>query len=165
MKKTFIIATCGMFIFASCSSNDANKNQEVVSAIVAEDQSEEEIKAEQKRILEEEKRIQASLTTLKVDKMEHDFGKIKEDTENPVTFWVTNTGKQPLIIDKVDVSCGCTTAAKPEQPILPGQKDKIEVVFHPKVGQLNEQSKTVTLTANTAEKSHVVTIKAFVEKK
>jgi hypothetical protein len=75
---------------------------------------------------------------------------------------VTNTGKNPLIIDKVDVSGGCTTAEKPEKPILPGKSDKISVVFHPKPGQLNEQKKTITVTANTEPKIVVLDIQAFV---
>jgi hypothetical protein len=63
------------------------------------------------------------------------------------------------------VSCGCTTAKKPEKPILPGGTDKIEIVFHPKVGQLDKQEKTVTITANTEPSTEVLTIKAFVIEK
>ena len=44
--------------------------------------------------------------------MEYDFGKVKEDTDNPAVFKVTNTGKNPLVIEKVSTSCGCTTAKK-----------------------------------------------------
>jgi hypothetical protein len=99
------------------------------------------------------------------DKMEHDFGKVKVDTDNKTVFYVTNTGKKPLIIEGVSASCGCTTPTKPEQAIQPGKKDKIEVVFHPKPGQLKEQSKTVTVTANTDPKMVVLNIKAFVEEK
>ena len=54
---------------------------------------------------------------------------------------------------------------KPTKPIAPGKSDKIEVVFHPNEGQLNKQSKTVRVTANTEPKETVLKISAFVEKK
>ena len=117
-------------------------------------------------ILDEEEPVEtAPLTSLKFDKEQHDFGKIKEDTDNKTVFRVTNTGKSPLIIKDVKASCGCTTPSKPTKPIAPGKSDKIEVVFHPKVGQLNKQSKTIRVTANTEPKETVLTISAVVEKK
>lgn len=90
---------------------------------------------------------------------------MKEESDNKTVFRVTNTGKFPLIIDAVKASCGCTTPSKPTEPIAPGKSDKIEVVFHPNVGQLNKQSKTVRVTANTEPKETVLKISAFVEKK
>ncbi len=104
-------------------------------------------------------------TSLKFDKLTHDFGAVKEETDNKTVFRVTNTGKFPLIIDDVKASCGCTTPSKPTKPIAPGKSDKIEVVFHPNEGQLNKQSKTVRVTANTKPKETVLKISAFVEKK
>ncbi len=107
----------------------------------------------------------ASLTSLRFDKMNHDFGKIKEDTDNKTVFRVTNTGKFPLTISDVKASCGCTTPSKPTKPIAPGKSDKIEVVFHPKVGQLKKQTKTIRVKANTEPEETVLTITGFVEKK
>ena len=52
------------------------------------------------------------LTSLKFDKMKHDFGKVKEDTDNKTFFTVTNTGQNPLVIESVKASCGCTTSIK-----------------------------------------------------
>jgi hypothetical protein len=103
------------------------------------------------------------LTTMEFNKMSHDFGKIKADTDNKTTFIVSNTGKNPLIIESVKATCGCTTPSKPEKPIMPGKSDKIEVVFHPKENQLNGQSKTVTVIANTTPDVVVLNLKAFVE--
>ncbi|TNF48135.1 MAG: DUF1573 domain-containing protein [Bacteroidetes bacterium] len=159
-----------ILVFASCGSESSNKidskDGEVFSSAAAGGQSEEELKAALAEVeKEEEERAKAEAatrTSMTFDKILHDFGKIKVDTENEATFLVTNTGSNPLIIDRVDVSCGCTTAQKPEKPILPGKSDKIAVVFHPKPGQLNEQKKTITVTANTEPKIVVLDIKAFV---
>ena len=105
------------------------------------------------------------LTSLKFDKMKHDFGKVKEDTDNKTFFTVTNTGQNPLVIESVKASCGCTTPSKPEKPIEPGKSDKIEVVFHPKVGQLEQQNKTIRVVANTVPSETILNVGAFVEKK
>ena len=105
------------------------------------------------------------LTSLKFDKMKHDFGKVKEDTDNKTFFTVTNTGQNPLVIESVKASCGCNTPSKPEKPIAPGKSDKIEVVFHPKVGQLKQQNKTIRVVANTVPSETVLNVGAFVEKK
>lgn len=171
MKKIFVASLSILTIYA-CSNDSAtieSKNGEVASTIAANGNNEEELKASLAEIEKEEqdrlKKEASSITSMTFDKITQNFGKIKEDTENKASFTVTNTGKNPLIIEKVDVSCGCTTAQKPEKPILPGKSDKIEIVFHPKVGQLNEQKKTVTVTANTDPKIVVLNIEAFVTKK
>jgi hypothetical protein len=69
------------------------------------------------------------------------------------------------VIEKVSASCGCTTPSKPEKPIQPGKSDEITVVFHPKVNQLGQQNKTVTVIANTDPKMEVLNISAMVVKK
>lgn len=114
---------------------------------------------------EQKEKEDVPLTSLKFDKMEHDFGKVKEDTDNKTFFTVTNTGQNPLVIESVKASCGCTTPSKPEKPISPGKSDKIEVVFHPKVGQLKQQNKTIRVVANTVPSETVLNVGAFVEKK
>ncbi len=169
MKQIFTFVLCTFFI-ASCGSEaKSDKNTEVESAIEADEASEADLKKELSDIDREERELleaeAASKTSMSFDKLKIDFGKIKEDSENAATFIVTNTGKNPLIIARVDASCGCTTAKKPEKPILPGKSDKIEVVFHPKVGQLDTQEKTVTVTANTDPGIVVLKINAFVLKK
>ena len=163
MKKTIVLLTLLTF-FACNDSNDEKKNT-VDSAVAASDMTEEERLKELERIAKEESEKAATTTSMTFDKMIIDFGKIKEDTEHKASYTVRNTGNVPLIIEKVDVSCGCTTAKKPEKPILPGGTDKIEIVFHPKVGQLDKQEKTVTITANTEPSTEVLTIKAFVIQK
>ncbi len=168
MKITYFLVS--ILLLASCSSDNSSKKEgKLVSTVVANDENEAELKKELSEVEKEEKeRLESeanNITTMSFDKLEHDFGKVKADTDNKTVFYVTNTGKKPLIIEGVSASCGCTTPTKPEQAIQPGKKDKIEVVFHPKPGQLKEQSKTVTVTANTDPKMVVLNIKAFVEEK
>lgn len=168
MKITYFFIS--ILLLASCGSENSSKTDgKLISTVVANDENEAELKKELSEVEKEEKeRLQneaSNLTTMSFDRIEHDFGKVKVDTDNKTVFYVTNTGKKPLIIEGVSASCGCTTPTKPEQAIQPGKKDKIEVVFHPKPGQLKEQNKTVTVTANTDPKMVVLNVKAFVEEK
>jgi hypothetical protein len=103
-----------------------------------------------------------SMTTMKFDQEEIDLGKVKKGSKTKAVFTVTNTGKNPLNITNVQPSCGCTTASKPEKPIAPGKSEKIEIFFEPKPDQVKEQSKSVTVTANTDPAVVVLKFKAYV---
>lgn len=171
MKKQFILPALGLFLLASCGSETDHsitaQDGEVVSSISATNQSEEELAEELKEIRAEELRIEKerkeSSTTMKFDKLKHDFGDVLQDSENTTVFTVTNTGDKPLIISDVSASCGCTTPKKPAGPIAPGESDIIEVTFAPKPGQKDEIKKTVTVTANTMDQVHTLEIRAFVK--
>ncbi len=166
MIKNFAIVFI-LFIITSCndSTKGSSEKSDVHSSIAANSDSEEELKEALIEIEKEEQDLLNSSTSMTFDKLNYNFGKLTEDTENKVSYTVTNSGKNPLIIKKVDVSCGCTTAKKPEKPIAPGKSDVIEVIFHPKPGQIGEQKKTVTVTANTQPKIVVLNFEAFVEAK
>lgn len=163
MNHIVLISTCIGLLF-SCGNKQKNlSDNDVQSVVAANGSSEAELRKALQEIEKEEQELLKSVTSMQFDKINYNFGKLKEDTDNKVSYTVTNTGKNPLIIEKVDVSCGCTTARKPEKPIAPGKSDVIEVVFHPKPGQLGEQKKTVTVTANTDPKIVVLNFEAFVE--
>lgn len=100
-------------------------------------------------------------TTMTFTKYEHDFGTIKQDTENKQIFKFTNTGSEPLIIESATGSCGCTVPNYPKNPIPPGGTGDIEVVYKPGK-QENAQQKTVTVVANTEPKETTLRIKAQV---
>lgn len=100
-------------------------------------------------------------TTIKVDKMEHDFGKLTTDKPVSTTFTITNTGKNPLIITSAKGSCGCTVPQYPTAPIEPGKTGKIDVTFDPK-GKSGPNNKTVTILANTEPAATVLNVKSDV---
>lgn len=104
---------------------------------------------------------QGPKTSIQFDEMEHDFGTIDQNTTNPKTFTFTNTGEHPLIISDAKGSCGCTVPSYPREPIPPGGTGEIEVVYRPGQ-QKNQQTKTVTITANTEPAQTVLRIKANV---
>lgn len=101
-------------------------------------------------------------TTMNFEETLYDFGKVMQDTENKKIFTFTNSGSEPLIIEKAKGSCGCTVPKYPKEPIAPGATGEIEVVYKPGK-QKNQQTKTVTITANTEPVKTVLTIKADVQ--
>lgn len=171
MKKIVFLGV-SFFALLACSENvtvNDNRDAEFSSSIAAGGQSEEEMKERLKEVqAEEEARLateMASRTSMEFDRMFHDFGEVTPGSENTTTFSVKNTGDKPLIIEDVAASCGCTTPVKPTKPIAPGESDVITVTFTPKPGQLNEQKKNVTVTANTDPKVVKLDIRAFVVEK
>ncbi|MBX3255964.1 MAG: DUF1573 domain-containing protein [Chitinophagaceae bacterium] len=60
----------------------------------------------------------------------YDFGKIPQG--KPVThiFEISNTGKEPLAVENVQASCGCTTPEWNRDPIAPGGTKKITVGYN-----------------------------------
>jgi hypothetical protein len=168
--KNLLIPVFAVTVLLSCGEEtDKIKAQsgEPVSTVSADSELTpaqiKKMEADYKKEAAEREKIESTQTTLKFDKLVHDFGEVKAETDNFVEVKVTNTGKRPLIISDVSASCGCTMPKKPEGPIAPGASDIIEVKFHSKPGQLGEVSKTVTVTANTEEVIHKFEIKAFVK--
>lgn len=102
-------------------------------------------------------------TTVNFANYEHDFGNIKQDSENKYVFSFTNTGTEPLIIEQANGSCGCTVPNYPKNPIPPGGTGEIEVEYKPGK-QENAQTKEVTVIANTEPRETKLRIKAFVQK-
>ena len=95
----------------------------------------------------------------------YDFGTVNEKNgfvEHKFTF--TNTGKAPLIIEKVKASCGCTTPAWTKEPVLPGKSGFVQVKFDPR-NRPGSFNKTMTITSNAVPNTHRLTIKGTVAKK
>lgn len=92
----------------------------------------------------------------------HDYGDIKEDGGlAEVDFIFTNTGNQPLIINNVRATCGCTTPDWTRDPVLPGKSGKINVGYNPK-NRPGAFSKNVNIYSNTQPGVTVLTIKGNV---
>ena len=167
--KRLTIFTLLLLLFSACTNQERATKTEEPQSIIATDETVREFRQSLSDVEKEEQRerqeAQANMTTMSFDKMSHDYGIVPADSDNMTTFRVTNTGKKPLVIEKVSASCGCTTPSKPEKPIAPGKSDEITVVFHPKETQLGQQNKTVTVIANTDPKMEVLSISAMVEKK
>ncbi|MFK7757429.1 MAG: DUF1573 domain-containing protein [Flavobacteriales bacterium] len=113
---------------------------------------------------EEEQTYDGPITTYEANEELHDYGLVGNGSKNPFTFVLTNTGKEPLIIEKAKGSCSCTVPDWPKDPIMPGQTGEIEVTFKPKVSQAGKDvTQVVTITANTEPRQTRLKIKAKVQ--
>ena len=101
---------------------------------------------------------------MKFEKETHDFGTIEEGSIASYDFEFTNKGNQPIIINSVTASCGCTTPFYTREPIMPGKKGKITVSFNSN-GRPNAFNKAVTIKSNTVEDTKIIWIKGMVNPK
>jgi hypothetical protein len=103
-----------------------------------------------------------SVPKVEFKKNVHDFGTIKEEIGAVSTqFEFTNTGKSPLIIQRVSASCGCTTPSYTKEPILPGKSGKIDAKYST-VARPGTFNKTITVYTNVPDTVYVLSIKGNV---
>lgn len=96
-----------------------------------------------------------------LDKEVHDYGTINQNADGTCKFIVTNTGTEPLILERCKGSCGCTVPKCEKAPIMPGESSEISVKYATdRVGPIN---KSVTITSNAVnEPTKVIRIKGNV---
>jgi hypothetical protein len=88
----------------------------------------------------------------------HDFGKVnEEDGKITYVFDFVNRGNSPLVVNRVQASCGCTTPTWTKEPIEPGKKGSVTVTYNPQ-GRPGVFTKTITVYSNAAEEQFVLTI-------
>ena len=91
---------------------------------------------------------------IKFEKVIHDYGDVPFNGNGKCEFRFTNTGNEPLLIQKPKSSCGCTIPSWPQEPILPGESDIIKVTY--RTNRAGIFNKTVTVTSNALKNSTVV---------
>ncbi|RZK74342.1 MAG: DUF1573 domain-containing protein, partial [Pedobacter sp.] len=93
----------------------------------------------------------------KFDKEIYDFGMLTGNKPVSVDFKFTNVGDEPLIISKVEASCGCTVPEYTTVPVKKGASGVIKVTFTP-TNSL-PFNKFITITSNAKTTSKVIYIK------
>lgn len=87
-----------------------------------------------------------------------DFGKVnEEDGKITHVFDFVNKGNSPLVINRVQASCGCTTPTWTKEPIEPGKKGSISVTYNPQ-GRPGAFTKSITVYSNASEDQFILTI-------
>lgn len=111
-----------------------------------------------------ETKPEGPLPAFKFERLEYDFGQIKEGDKVAYTYKFTNTGEAPLIVQGVQPSCGCTAPDWSKEPIPVGGSGFVKVEFDSN-GKQGIQNKVVTVNANTWPKSLILRFKAQVNPK
>ncbi len=102
---------------------------------------------------------------VKFDKKVHDFGDILITSgHHTCKFIITNISKEPIVIQTIISSCGCTTPIWSKSPIMPNKSGEIEVTF------LNDQGpypfdKVLTVYITGENRPHLLRIKGVVHDK
>lgn len=91
---------------------------------------------------------------------EHDFGKIPFGGNGTFEFKFKNMGKNPLILEKVQASCGCTTPSWSKEPIKKKESSEIKVQYDTK--RVGPFTKSVTVVSNAKNSPSVLIIKGEV---
>jgi hypothetical protein len=106
--------------------------------------------------------LSAQSAIITFEKNTHDFGKIKEqDGVATVVFSFQNTGDAPLVINRVQASCGCTTPSWTREPILPGKTGNITAAYNP-ANRPGTFIKSISVFSNADTKPILLTIKGDV---
>ena len=91
---------------------------------------------------------------IRFEEMEHQYGTIQKGGNGDCEFVFWNDGDEPLILQNVKASCGCTTPKYTQKPVMPGKKGVIDV--HYNTNNVGGFSKTVTVTSNAVNNQRVV---------
>jgi hypothetical protein len=73
----------------------------------------------------------------------YDLGKVKQNVPATATFVVTNIGKEDLLIDQANPTCGCTISDYTKAPIAPGKTGVIHATYN--AVNLGHIDKTLTV--------------------
>lgn len=141
IKITVIFAVFSAVLAMSCSQSSSEKKGNADSLVAIEN-------APKLQFLEES----------------FDFGQLNEGDVVEHKFAFKNVGKSPLMINDVQVQCGCTVASKPDKPIGVGQQDVITVRFNTE-HKAGINKKMVTVFSNAIPNQNSITFTAVVKGK
>ena len=88
-----------------------------------------------------------TLTEVSIDKTVIDFGSFPKEAKQERSFVLTNTGKELLVIQDITTSCGCTKVEYSKEPVRPGSKLELKVIYEAE--QSERFNKTVTVYCNS----------------
>ncbi|HHG84070.1 MAG TPA: DUF1573 domain-containing protein [Bacteroidetes bacterium] len=95
------------------------------------------------------------VTTVEFVEDNHNFGEIKAGEKVSHVYKFRNTGANPLKIENVKPSCGCTTPDWSKDEVAPGEEGFVTVEFDSK-GKKGIQKKSVTFTFNGDPKNKIL---------
>ena len=101
---------------------------------------------------------QSKPAEFKFEKETYDFGKIPLTKPVSVEFKFTNVGDEPLIVTKVETTCGCTVGKYTQTPVKKGESGAITVTYTP-AGAPLPFSKSITINSNAKTTTKVLYIK------
>ncbi len=93
--------------------------------------------------------------------VEHDFGELKLNVPATAEFRFKNTSAEPLVIDNVRSTCGCTASNWDDAAIGPGEEGSIKIEFDAR--KPGFFYKKITVFFSNQRKAEKLSITGFVE--
>lgn len=146
IKKLFTVAAVASFALTACKKENAALRIDDTTA----------------RQAELEHTNSGKVANIKFEGTDHDFGDINAGEKVEHTYKFTNTGTADLVISSAKPSCGCTVPSYTQTPVKPGESGEIKAVFD-STGKSGVQSKTITVTMNTAKGTETLNFKANIK--
>lgn len=89
------------------------------------------------------------LPVIRFEETTLNFGSVLEGEKVQITYRFINEGKSPLVLSRIETSCGCTASKNwPREPIAPGKSGEIDIEFDSNQ-RVGKQTKTISIIANT----------------
>lgn len=92
---------------------------------------------------------------------DHDFQHLRQEHPKTFVFRFKNIDKEPILLQTVRTSCGCTAATWTETPIAPGDSGNIEVEYD--AYQRGEFSKKIRVFFDRQRKPEILWIRGEVD--
>jgi len=86
----------------------------------------------------------------------YNFGSLSEGPSAEHEFSFKNTGKEPIVVQRVQASCGCTTPSYTKEPVAPGQTGTIKAAYNTS-GRPGAFTKTLTVFYNVGSNTNTLT--------
>lgn len=87
----------------------------------------------------------------------HNFDKVPQGIPVKHQFTVKNTGTEPLVIEDVKKTCGCTVTEWTKEPIMPGETGTVTAQYN--AARMGHFRKDVTIISNASNSP----VKLFLE--
>jgi hypothetical protein len=84
---------------------------------------------------------------------EFEFPEMEQGESVSHSFYFVNSGDAPLVLTEVKGSCGCTGVEYPKDPILPGEKGKIDAEVSTATKSIGHTFKVKVYVSSNAKKS------------
>ncbi len=99
---------------------------------------------------------------IKFDVVNYDFKTLPEGPQATAVFTFKNISNEPIELQNVQASCGCTVPEWPKEAVAPGKSATIKAIYNTQ-GRPGQFTKNLTVSTKQGF-SKVITIKGVVEK-
>ncbi|WP_299683970.1 DUF1573 domain-containing protein [uncultured Dokdonia sp.] len=106
----------------------------------------------------------SDLAAIEVIGKEYNFGEIKYDDTLTHTFKIKNVSNNYYLIDKVGVSCGCTSAIFTENPVIKNEYAQVEVGYIASKDDIGLVEKSIVVSDNSEKGFQILYLKGTVVK-